>query len=161
MPPNIHFDWMFTPATIGIYGLIAGVFIWWIRGWPDRKRAENEEKVIDNAEVASRLKEFRTEVHGLRNELGVVRAELHTAQNQSARRGDKLNMLRFILSMVIDELASKDPKNSVLAQARKLLARVEDEPHQVDNSDALAAAEETVDAAQATVRQVKAEEAKK
>jgi hypothetical protein len=144
------------------------VLIWYIRGWPDRKRAANETTALTakieedlRGEAAERFREFRTEVHALRNELAKARAELDRAAAKSMRRGDKLNMMRFILMMVIDELAAKDPQNRVLAQAHQLLSRIEEEPHQVDNSDALAAAEDTVDAAQATVRQVKAEEAKK
>jgi hypothetical protein len=62
--------------------------------------------------------------------------------------------------MVLDELAAKDPGNKVLTQAKKLLTNVEMEPHQVDESDALRAAEDTVEAANATVRQVKADEAR-
>lgn len=154
--PQITAGNVLTVAVI----VLGAALIWWIRGYPDRHRAANETKIIENDEAAIRFKEFRVEVHELRNELAVVRAELHKAQNQSARRGDKLNMLRFILQMVIDELAAKEPGNKVLAQARKLLSRVEDEPHKKGGSQALSAAEDTVDAAQATVRQVKAEEAK-
>lgn len=145
-------------AMLAMLAIVARAYI---IGIPDRRRAENEGRVIDNEEAAVRFKEFRVEVHALRNELAVVRAELHKAQNQSARRGDMLNMLRFILQMVIDELASKEPANKVLAQARSLLSRVEDEPHRLDNSDTLTAAEDAHDATGETVRQVKAEEAKK
>lgn len=134
--------------------------VWWVRGMPDRQRALNEARAIDNTDAALRFKEFRLEVHALRNELQVVRGELHKAQTKSARRGDMLNMLRFILQMVLDELAAKDPGNKVLTQAKKLLTNVEMEPHQVDESDALRAAEDTVEAANATVRQVKADEAR-
>lgn len=134
--------------------------IWWIRGMPERARVSNEGKIIENTEAAIRFKEFRIEVHALRNELGAVRGELHIAQNQSARRGDKLNMLRFIIQMVLDELAAKEPENPVLAQAKKLLSRIEEEPHQLDNSDALSAVEDTRDAADAAVHAVRAAEAK-
>lgn len=131
----------------------------WIIGMPDRKRADNEAAVINNTEAATRFKEFRVEVHGLRNELATVRAELHKATNQSARRGDKLNMLLFILRLVMDELASKEPGNKVLAQARSLLHRVDDEPPVSEQSSTLQAAENTVEQAQETVREVKAAEA--
>lgn len=130
----------------------------WIRYGPDRKRAANEEKIIDNESIAARLKEFRVEVHGLRNELQAIQGQLHTAQNQSARRGDKLNMLLFILKMVMDELSARDPDNMVLRQARSLLARVEEEPEPQGRSNALKAAEETVEAARTAVNEVKRSE---
>lgn len=152
-------------ALIVAFGTI---IIWYIRGWPERKRAMNETTALTakieedlRGEAAERFKEFREEVHGLRNELQKARAELDQAAAKSMRRGDRLNMMRFILLMVIDELAAKDPSNKVLAQARLLLSRIEDEPHQPNSSDALTKAEDTVDAANATVRQVKADEAKK
>lgn len=154
-----------TAAMILAFGTVA---IWYIRGWPERKRATNETTALTakieedlRGEAAARFREFREEVHSLRNELAIARAELDRASARSMRRADKLNMLLFILRLVMDELASKEPQNKVLAQARLLLSRVEDEPHQPDNSDALNKAEETVDAAKATVRQVKADEAKK
>ncbi len=140
----------------------------WIKYGPDRTRAENESiglkaKIEEDlrSEAAVRFQEFRDEVHSLRNELGAARAELHQTTAKSVRRGDKLNMVLFILRLVMDELHAKEPANKVLAQARSLLSRVEDEPHVEGNSDALNQAEDTVEAAQATVREVKAEEAKK
>ncbi len=111
-------------------------------------------------DVNERFKEFRVEVHGLRNELQSVNSELRLSVQQSGRREDKLNMLLFILSMVMDELHAKEPTNSTLAQAIGLLKRVEDVPHDPGNSVALNKAEDTVDAAKETVREVKASEAK-
>ncbi len=140
---------------------------WWIRGWPDRRRASNETISITakieedlRVEAAERFREFREEVHALRNELAKARAELEQTAAKSLRRGDKLNMLLFILRMVMDELHAKDPTNKILAQARHLLDRVEDEPHRAGGSDVLNKAEDTVDAANATLREVKATEAK-
>lgn len=156
---DLHFEPIVTAGSATIFlTMLGGALTWWIKGMPERKRAENEEKIIDNETVAQRLTEFRLEVHSLRNELAVVRAELHKAQTESSRRGDKINMLRFIVTMLVDEFSVHDPSNRVLAQAKGLLNRIEDEPGRLDNSDALAAAEETVDKAQATVRQVKAKE---
>lgn len=140
----------------------------WIKGIPERLRVKNETTSLQatieedlRGEAAERFKEFRKEVHDLRNELAAARAELDLAAAKSLRRGDKLNMLLFILRLVMDELSEKEPANKVLAQAKQLLSRVEDEPHQPDNSDALNKAEDTVEAAQATVREVKAGEAKR
>ena len=142
-------------------------FGYWIKNRADMARAVNEGKVQDNQaasdirdEYALRYKETRNEVHGLRNELTALQGELRKSDVQSIRRGDKLNMVLFILRMVMDELSAQDSKNKILAQARKLLDRVEDEPHEPGQSNALAAAEETVEQAKETVREVKATEAK-
>lgn len=144
--------------AVAVASLFTALGIWFRYG-PERKRATNEEKIIDNADISSRLKEFRLEVHALRNELQAVQMELHNARNQSARRGDKLNMLLFIVRMVMDELSARDPGNQVLAQVKNLLSRVDDEPNR-SGSDVLQAAEEAHEATGATVQQVKAEEAK-
>lgn len=157
----------FQGITAALIATLGGLGIWYIRGWPDRRRAETESDVarasieeVLRGEAAEQFKQFRNEVHELRNELATVQGELRNAITKSTRRGDKLNMLLFILRLVMDELSAQDPKNKVLAQARTLLTRVEDEPHEAGNSAALERAEEAVEATQATVREVKATEAK-
>lgn len=133
---------------------------------PDQTRADTEALVASNADVVLRFKEFREEVHGYKNEvmrlqgeLAQVRRQLSAALDTSARRGDKLNMLRFILSMLIDELAAKDPKNKVLAQARAMLSRIDDEPHQLDGSDTLHKAEDAHAATGEVINEIKKQEA--
>ncbi len=155
-----------TFATVLVAGLLA--LRYWIQGSPERARVRNEgvgqQAKIDEdlrGEAAERFKEFRVEVHGLRNELQEVRAVLLITTAKSVRRGEKLDMVLFILRLVMDELRAKEPGNKVLAQAATLLERVEDEPHEKGNSKTLNEAENTVEAAQTTVREIKAEEAKK
>ena len=148
-----------------LVAIMGGITVW-IKGMPERGRVEIERVSLTarieeeiRGEAAERFREFRLEVHALRNELHAVRFELQTTAAKSVRRGDKLNMLLFILRMVMDELHSKEPENKTLAQARIMLARVEEEPHQPGASSALHAAEDTVDAAKAAVIEVKAAEA--
>ncbi len=155
-----------TLVTVLVAVILA--FRFWIQGMPDRGRVKNESVILQakieedlRSEAAIRFREFRLEVHALRNELHAVRGELRESIAKSLRRGDKLNMVLFILRLVMDELHAKEPANKVLAQAKSLLSRVEDEPHEDGNSKALNTAEETVEAAQATVREVRAGEAKK
>ena len=157
---------VFQGATF--FTVLSGALYFWIKGMPDRGRVKNETTAMQakieedlRNEAALRFKEFRQEVHGLRNELMAARAELQHTVTQSLRRADKLNMVLFILRLVMDELHTKEPANKVLAQAHSLLSRVEDEPHEVGNSTTLNHAVDTVEAAQATVREVMAEEAKK
>lgn len=167
----------FQGITAALIAAIGALGIWYIRGWPERRRADNESvalkarleieaeehkaKIEKEArdEAATKFREFRLEVHGLRNEVAALQGELRAATNKSMRRGDKMDMLRFILGMVLDELHAKDSSNKVLAQARLLLTRVEDEPHDPANSETLNRAEDTVVAAKATVREVMANEA--
>lgn len=56
------FAWMITPATIGVWGLIAGIVIWWIRGEPDRRRARTEQDSSLRTDLLSRLKMLEHEV---------------------------------------------------------------------------------------------------
>ncbi len=161
-------DWGILASLLTI--VMGGITVW-IKGHPERGRVSIEARRVA-AELASsienklrvdvneRFKEFRVEVHGLRNELHAVNGELRMAVKQSGRREDKLNMLLFILSMVMDELHAKEPENSTLAQAISLLKKVEDSPHQPGNSASMNKAEDAVDATNASLREVRASEAK-
>lgn len=153
---------------VALIALVAGGITVYIKGIPARVRAYSEREAQDTKaatairdEYALRYKETRLEVHALRNELQAVRSELATSQTKSMRRSDKLNMVLFILRMVMDELQAKEPSNKVLKQAITLLSRVEDEPHSPGSSEAVNAAEHTVEVAQEAVHAVKASEAKK
>lgn len=144
-----------------------GAVIAFVRTRPALKKIANERVVTDAAaaanlrdEYAKQYKDTRQELHALRNEVQAHQGELRAADLKSMRRGDKLNMVLFILRMVMDELASINSDNKVLVQARKLLDGVGNEPHEDGQSNALNAAENTVDAAKEAVREVKATEAK-
>ncbi len=156
---------------IALVTLILGGVVAYIKTTPERGRVGIEARRvaaeltadIENklrVDVNERFKEFRVEVHGLRNELQAVNGELRTAIKESGRREDKLNMLLFILSMVMDELHAKEPENSTLAQAITLLKRVEDTPHQPGASASMNKAEDAVEATNASLREIKASEAK-
>lgn len=136
----------------------------WIVGMPARKLAEtegervkNEGKVIDNAEVALRFKEWRAEVHAMKNELAVVQAELHQSNAQRARNRDRFNMVLFILRLVMAELRRLDPDSPVIRQADELLKQVTDE----EPGDAVSAAKATVSAAEHTLEEVQKNGGKK
>lgn len=148
--------------------LIIGFFTAYFKFRPDQTRADTEAAAASNADVVMRFKEFRDEVHGYKQEvmkqqgqLASVRRELNSALRNSERRGEKMNMLRFILNMLIDEFTTKDPSNKVLAQAKTMLLRIEDEPRQMDASDALHKAEDAHIATGAVINEIKKEEAGK
>ncbi len=154
-------------AFLALLTIIAGGIKVWINGMPERARVTIEAATVAagiedklRIDTNERLKEFRMEVHGLRNELHAVNGELRTAIKESTRREDKLNMLLFILSMVMDELHAKDQDNVTLAQAVTLLKRVENTPHQPGASASMNKAEDAVEATAASLREVRASEAK-
>ncbi len=115
----------------------------WITGMPDRTRAGNEREQlkINEAELirtdyAAQIQEFRVEVHSYRNELAKLQIALSKTQNLSLRRGDRLNMVFFILRLVMGELRRLDPNSDVLAQAEALLSRVEHDSDADTQTDA-------------------------
>lgn len=136
-------------AMLATLAIVARAYV---IGMPDRERVKNEGRVIDNAEVALRFKEWRAEVHGMKNELAVVKAELHQSNAQRARNRDRFNMVLFILRLVMAELRRLDPDSAVIKQADGLLKQVTD---QEEDGDAVSAAETTVAAAKTTLAKVK------
>jgi hypothetical protein len=138
--------------------LLAIVARAYIVGMPERRRAANEGKVIDNAEVALRFKEWRAEVHAMKNELALVQARLHQSDAQRARNKDRFNMVLFILRLVMAELRRIDPESAVIKQAEALLGQVTEQEDDPDKTPAVNAAEHTLEAAKATLSEVKQSE---
>ena len=135
--------------------------VWWVRGIPDRMRASNEARVIDNADIAARLKDWRTEVHGLKNELAKVAAKqaqcdsaLAEAHSVNRQNHDRMTTMMFIIRLLISELKRLDPKSVIVKQAEETLVHMNGggDPNK---SDALNAAEHTVEAAKETCEEVK------
>lgn len=137
-------------AALIVLAVVARTYI---LGIPERARVRNEAKVIDNAEVAMRFKEWRAEVHAMKNELAVVKAELHSSNAQRARNRDRFNMVLFILRLVMTELRRLDPQSAVIRQADALLAQVTEEEESPE--DAVSAAKATVASAEVTLEEVK------
>lgn len=85
MPTNWHFEGLITPATLGIWGLIAAIIIWWIRGAPARMQSQTERdaslrqsllKRIDDleADLAAERKKCEDELRKLRQHIdGIMR----------------------------------------------------------------------------------------
>lgn len=153
----------FITALVALIGALG----YWIKGMPERARVKHEGTEIAakieediRREAAGWGREFRKEVHSLRNDLQIMNSKLHLATMESARRADKLDMMLFILTMVMDELQTKESNSAVLTRSRILLQRIEEKARDKDHSPALNAAEDTVGAANLAARQVKASEAK-
>jgi hypothetical protein len=153
------------PGTVPQWGtfatvllILAGIVAAWVKGMPDRKRADNEEKKISGdqyseqmEQYAEQIKEFREEVHGYRNELQIVRREAADAERESSRRGDHITNLTFIVRLLMSELERIAPDSIILKQAEALMLQltVAEKP-----ASPARAARDTVRAAQRTVDQI-------
>lgn len=106
----------------------------WLKYGPDRKRAANEEKVIDNAEEARRDTVTRAEVHKLKNDIakciaGVAAADrknlalekLHaTSVVASTARRDQMDNMMSLIEMLIAEIERIDTDSIIVPQAKML-----------------------------------------
>lgn len=154
----------------------AGVVTVLIRTAPDRRRAENEAKVIDNTEAALLRAEYtqmhetmRKRYHDLANEfqglVGTQRAcEKRLAEAHAENRGyrDDMRTLLFLARLLIKEIRrlDPDPNNIIIDQAEMTLSELE-----AKNSPALeaktptrAAAEQTLHAAEHTIEVIDKQE---
>ncbi len=157
-----------------LFLIFGGALIWWIRGMPARKLADNEGQRVDNeikiaaaAELADRFRAWRQEVHELKNSLAKVAAEqikcgeaLADAHTLNRRNKDQMNTMLFIIRLLISELKRLDPDSVIVMQAEATMAHMNghDDP---TKSSALVAAEHTLDAAKETIAEVKHSEGEK
>jgi predicted metal-binding protein len=134
--------------------VVIGVGLW-IRGHPDRTRAKNEGRVIDDADDEKRRKEWRKEIHDIRNELNVSAAELSKC-NKLAVAAITLNeQMMFLFELLLSELEHSDPASKIVQRARLMFNRISSDLKDPSKSNALNAAENTVEAAKSVVEEVK------
>lgn len=137
--------------TIGnvITSALVLLAVWWIRGIPDRIRAANERKVIDNSDAATLRNEFnelnklnRRDIHDLKEKAAIAEAAAHKAakdhavdrqeydrrllEASSVMRESRADMehLLFIIQCLIDEVKRLDPdpdNNRSIQQADAVL----------------------------------------
>ncbi len=146
----------------------------WIKYAPERGRVANERKTIDMAEMdkiladyAEQVKSFRSEVHGLRNELHTAVTELLASDKISDQRSNWINDMMFIIELLVAELDRIDPKSLIVKQAKGMLRRISEQGKDPKKSEALNIAEtavrdahQTVRSAEHTVVEINADEAK-
>ncbi len=141
--------------------LVAGLMTtrYWIQGSPERSRVRNERKTIDMvdmdkrlADYADQVKDFRKEVHGLRNELQTALAEQLTSDKLSDQRSNWINDMLFIIELLIAELERLDPKSAIVKQAKMMLKRIKDQGTDPSKTEAMNIAETAVRDAKQTVR---------
>ncbi len=146
-----------TFATVLVVGLMA--LRYWIQGSPERARVRNERKSIDMidmdkrlADYADQVKDFRNEVHGLRNDLQLALAELLTSDKLSDQRSNWINDMLFIIELLIAELERLDPKSAIVKQAKMMLRRIKEQGNDPSKTEAMNIAETAVRDAKQTVR---------
>lgn len=152
-----------TGSFVVLLAIAAGLFTAWIKGMPERSRVANEGRQIDIQEAeqirvdyAQQIKDFRSEVHGYRNDLAKMEARLSQSESTSRRRSDVIKDMMFIIRLLISELKRIEPHSIIVGQAEAMLARMG--PTETSKTDALTAAEATEASAQETVATIRAKE---
>lgn len=164
-------------TSAGVLTLLAGLATAYIRGWPERRRAKNEAKVIDHTEAETIRAEYQTlnkqardDIHALRGELAAVNAAqvkcdkaLTDAQADTRLYKEDMGTLLFLIRLLVSEVKRLDanPHNIIIEQAEMTvdeLARKRGVA--LDTvSTVVAKAEHTVEAAQETLAEAKAGDA--
>lgn len=123
----------------------------WIRGIPERRRADIEERGLTGQQYAAQIADFRKEVHGYRNELHIIQRDLEKSESRARQRADRIVALTVVVKLVMSEIKRLDPKSLILAQAEELLTQMmeDDKPE-----TAAQAARQTLEAAERTVAKV-------
>lgn len=134
---------------------IAAIGIWYVRGMPDRTRAKNEGRVIDDADDALKRREWRAEIHEVKNELAKVVAAL-VACNRIATAAVALNeQMMFLFELLLSEHEDQHPDSKIVQRARLMFDRISRELKDPSKSDALNTAETAVEDARQTLSSTK------
>lgn len=149
-------------TLVAMLTLLAIVGRAWIVGIPERLRVANEGRVTAAAELAERYKAWRVEVHGLKNDLGVVAAKqvacdkaLVEAHSVNRHNQSQMSTMLFLIRLLIRELERLAPDSVIVQQAKITLEQLGHEPFSPDKSTAVLAAEHTVEVAKVAVKEVK------
>lgn len=131
--------------------MILALGVWWIRGMPDRTRAKNEGKVIDDADDALKRREWREEIHAVKNEMAKVVAAL-VACNRIATAAVTLNeQMMFLYELLLSEQEHTDPESKIVQRARLMFDRISTDLKDPRKSAALHTAETAVEDAKQTL----------
>jgi hypothetical protein len=138
--------------------LVAGIITVWIKGMPERMRVALEHRAIAATEAAQRFKEWRNEVHALKNELAIVAAKqagcdkaLSEAHAINRANKGQTNTMLFIIRLLISELKRLDPQSIIVRQAEETLAHMQGSMIDPAKSQALNTAEGAVQDAKQTL----------
>lgn len=143
----------FQGGTLLAVLLIAGV--WYIRGMPDRTRAKNEGQVINDADDALKRKEWRAEIHTIKNELAVSAAELVKCNQLATAATARSEQLMFLYELLLSEAEAHDPTSKIVQRARLSFNRISTDLKDPSKSDVLNTAETAVADATQTLASTK------
>lgn len=132
-----------------VVAAVVGLGVWWIRGIPDRMKAENERRALDNSSETQLRKEMtdlnaqnRKDIHDLRDKLATAMAAQHQSEKDhadqrreydrqlmeaaSVQRESQADMdhLLFVIQCLLDEVKRLDPDpehNRSIQQAEAVL----------------------------------------
>lgn len=142
-----------------------------------------EAKLAEDKDTTDRFREFRAEVHALKNEIMVLIAKqeksdlkqaelekmLNHALSHSSMRQGQISMLTSLVELLVSEIERLDPDSIIMKQAKMMLKQIKEASTPGDGwkSDALNNAEtadhdaeQTRRSTKAAVDDVKASEAK-
>lgn len=144
---------------LGVIAGLIGLATVYVRGIPQRVRANSEANQATNADYLKQIEGFRADVHsyknevmGLQGQLRKVEAALLRAESGSRLRADRITNMTFIIKLLISELRRLDPNSIIVAQAEALLLQME--AAELPITSAETKAHDTVKAAQATVSEL-------
>ena len=114
-------QWGSLATLLGILGSIIGFYI---KGIPDRRRAENEGRQIDiDANAASR-KDDRADVERLTQRMDRLGEQLDETQESCRMLKLQVGQLHFALRLAVREIETGLPDSRVPSQIKELLAAV-------------------------------------
>jgi hypothetical protein len=133
-------------TLLAVLGL---ALVWWIRGAPERARAKNEARKIEadehtliRTDYVQQIKDWRVEVHALRNELHALEGEQRKSSKDIAAatslirnyEDDRRTML-FLIRLLISELERLDPNSIIVRQAKETLEQMGHRPEDQHRRD--------------------------
>lgn len=147
------------PQWILLITVLGGGVTVFIKGIPQRTKANSDAKQAENNDYAQQIKELRVEMHGYRNELHVLQQRLSQAESSSRVRADRITNMMFIVRLLISELRRLDPQSVIVNQAEALLEQMDRaDTHPMTATEtaerAVTKAKQTVKAAEATVTEL-------
>lgn len=109
-------------SLVGIWGLFASIITIWIKGKPDRQRADNEGRKIDNDAHAASRRDDRADVERLTERMDRQDEEIQEAKESCRTLKVQVAQLHFALRLAIAEIEAGMPQSRVPSQIQHLLA---------------------------------------
>lgn len=78
-------DWFwknFTPGAAGIWLGLIGLFAWWIRGMPDRRRASNEGVTVESEATDTLIRSMQEQLKRMGERIGQLEDRVEELEDQ-------------------------------------------------------------------------------